>query len=99
MEESNGVLLVAIGGSSGKTTTKDMAAAILEKKMSVLKTRGNMNNLIGLPLTLFSIDKTHGAVVAELGISVEGEMSRLASISRSGRGGHNQHRKGAPRRV
>ena len=79
--KATGVLLVAIGGSSGKTTTKDMAAAILEKKMSVLKTRGNMNNLIGLPLTLFSIDKTHGAVVAELGISVEGEMSRLASIA------------------
>ncbi|HZX35631.1 MAG TPA: UDP-N-acetylmuramoyl-tripeptide--D-alanyl-D-alanine ligase [Thermodesulfobacteriota bacterium] len=76
------VLLIAISGSSGKTTTKDMAAAILEKKMSVLKTRGNMNNLIGLPLTLFSVEKTHLAVVAELGVSVEGEMSRLASIAR-----------------
>ncbi|MFZ3071824.1 MAG: UDP-N-acetylmuramoyl-tripeptide--D-alanyl-D-alanine ligase [Thermodesulfobacteriota bacterium] len=80
--KASGVLLVAIGGSSGKTTTKDMAAAILEKKMSVLKTRGNMNNLVGLPLTLFSIEKTHQAVVAELGISVEGEMTRLVSIAR-----------------
>jgi UDP-N-acetylmuramoyl-tripeptide--D-alanyl-D-alanine ligase len=76
------VPLVAVGGSSGKTTTKEMAASILGKKTTVLKTEGNRNNSIGLPLTLLGLNNVHGAAVVELGISEHGEMKRLAEICR-----------------
>lgn len=72
--------LVAISGSVGKTTTKDMAASILAVSRKVLKTEGNKNNLIGLPLTLFGLDEGVEAAVVELGISEPGEMERLVSI-------------------
>ncbi len=73
--------LVAVSGSTGKTTTKEMAAAILARSRSVLKTEGNMNNLVGLPLTLSGIKSSHRAAVVELGISGPGEMKRLVEIS------------------
>ncbi len=79
---SNRVPLVAIGGSSGKTTTKEMAVSILGIKRKVLKTEGNRNNTIGLPLTLFGLNDVHDAAVLELGISEPGEMTRLAEISK-----------------
>lgn len=72
--------LVAISGSVGKTTTKDMTASILSVSRKVLKTEGNKNNLIGLPLTLFGLDEGVEAAVVELGISEAGEMERLTSI-------------------
>ncbi len=72
--------VVAVSGSSGKTTTKEMIAAILGRTRRVLKTEGNRNNLIGLPLTLMRLDHTHEAAVVELGISEEWEMPRLARI-------------------
>ncbi|MBI3399357.1 MAG: UDP-N-acetylmuramoyl-tripeptide--D-alanyl-D-alanine ligase [Deltaproteobacteria bacterium] len=72
--------LVAVSGSCGKTTTKEMIASILKTSRCVLKTEGNLNNLIGLPLTLFSLNNIHKAVVVELGISEKGEMKRLAEI-------------------
>jgi len=72
--------VVAITGSAGKTTTKEMIAAILSRSRSVLKTEGNRNNLIGLPLTLLRLDETHEAAVVELGISEDWEMEMLVAI-------------------
>ncbi len=74
--------VIAVSGSAGKTTTKEMIASILERSRPVLKTEGNMNNLVGLPLTLFRLDNTHKAAVIELGISESWEMERLAAICR-----------------
>ena len=75
--------LLAVGGSTGKTTTKDMASLILGADgKEVLKTKGNKNNLIGLPLTLLDLDSTFDFAVVELGISVAGEMEKLAGISK-----------------
>ncbi|MBI5811015.1 MAG: UDP-N-acetylmuramoyl-tripeptide--D-alanyl-D-alanine ligase [Deltaproteobacteria bacterium] len=73
--------VIAISGSSGKTTTKEMTASILGRSRRVLKTEGNRNNLVGLPLTLFGLDRTHEAAVLELGISEPWEMERLVKIS------------------
>lgn len=72
--------VVAISGSAGKTTTKEMTASILSMSRKVLKTAGNRNNLIGLPLTLLGLDRTHTAAVVELGISESWEMARLVGI-------------------
>jgi len=74
--------VVAITGSAGKTTTKEMTASILSASRNVLKTEGNKNNLIGVPLTLFRLDETHEAAVIELGISEDWEMERLVAIVR-----------------
>jgi UDP-N-acetylmuramoyl-tripeptide--D-alanyl-D-alanine ligase len=71
---------VAVTGSAGKTTTKEMAAAILSRSRSVLKTEGNKNNLIGLPLTIFRLEAAHEAAVVELGISEDWEMERLVAM-------------------
>ncbi len=73
--------VVALSGSTGKTTTKEMTASILSRSMRVLKTEGNRNNLVGLPLTLLGLERDHDAAVVELGISVTGEMERLVEIS------------------
>ena len=74
--------IIGITGSVGKTTTKEMAAAVLSAKFSVLKTPENMNNELGVPLTLLSLDESHEAAVIEMGISDFGEMSRLAEMVR-----------------
>ena len=74
------VPLIAVSGSCGKTTTKEMIASILNTSRCILKTEGNLNNLIGLPLTLFGLNNIHKAAVVELGISMKGEMKRLAEI-------------------
>lgn len=71
---------VAVTGSVGKTTTKDMIACILEQKYKVLKTQGNFNNHIGLPLTVLGLSKNHQIAVAEMGMSGLGEISKLVSI-------------------
>ncbi|MBE7010680.1 MAG: UDP-N-acetylmuramoyl-tripeptide--D-alanyl-D-alanine ligase [Ruminococcaceae bacterium] len=73
--------LVGITGSVGKTTAKEMTAAVLETKLSVLKTQGNLNNEIGLPLTLFQLEAHHEAAVIEMGMSGFGEIDRLAQIA------------------
>lgn len=72
--------VIAVSGSAGKTTTKDMIASILAVSRPVLKTAGNLNNLIGLPLTLFGLNRDHRAAVLELGISEPFEMGRLVEI-------------------
>ncbi|MFQ5596540.1 MAG: UDP-N-acetylmuramoyl-tripeptide--D-alanyl-D-alanine ligase [Nitrospiria bacterium] len=73
--------LIGITGSNGKTTTKEITAAILGQSGPVLKTKGNLNNHIGLPLTLLGLNKDHGAAVLEMGISQKGEMRRLCDIA------------------
>ena len=78
--EQHPVPLIAISGSCGKTTTKEMVASILKKSRPIIKTEGNLNNLIGLPLTIFNLNNVHKAAVVELGISEKGEMKRLAQI-------------------
>ncbi len=75
------VPLLAITGTAGKTTTKEMAARILSESRSVLKTEGNKNNLLGLPLTLLRLKEEDEAAVVELGISEPFEMDRLVEIA------------------
>lgn len=74
--------VVGITGSVGKTSTKDMVAVVLEQKFKVLKTQGNFNNEIGLPLTIFNIEPSHQAAVLEMGMSNFGEIRSLTGISR-----------------
>lgn len=74
--------IVGITGSVGKTSTKEMIASVLSQNYQVLKTAGNFNNEIGLPLTLLRIRKEHQAAVVEMGISDFGEMHRLAKMAR-----------------
>ncbi|WP_461811109.1 UDP-N-acetylmuramoyl-tripeptide--D-alanyl-D-alanine ligase [Faecalimonas sp.] len=76
------IKVVGITGSVGKTSTKEMIASVLEQKYSVLKTEGNFNNEIGLPLTIFNIRKEHEVAVLEMGINEFGEMHRLAKVAR-----------------
>ncbi len=73
--------VVAITGSSGKTTTKEMAAAIMGREKSLLKNEGNFNNLVGLPLTIFQMNRTHEAAVLEMGTNRRGEIARLTEIA------------------
>ena len=75
------VPVLAVTGSAGKTTTKEMAAAVLGLDRSVLKTEGNLNNLIGLPLTLLGLAGHHEAAVLELGTNTPGEIARLTQIA------------------
>lgn len=74
--------VIGIVGSVGKTSTKEMTASILSQKYQVLKTEGNFNNEIGLPLTIFSIQENHEAAVVEMGISEFGEMTRLSKVAK-----------------
>ncbi len=71
--------VIGITGSVGKTSTKEMISSVLSVKNSVMKTAGNFNNEIGVPLTLFNLEKTHQCAVVEMGMSNFGEMSRLTS--------------------
>lgn len=74
--------VIGITGSVGKTSTKEMIASVLSVGYEVLKTAGNFNNEIGLPLTILRIRENHQAAVVEMGISDFGEMHRLAEIAR-----------------
>ena len=74
--------VVAITGSVGKTTTKDMTAALLALRGPVLKTEGNLNNQYGLPLTLLRLRPEHTAAVLEMGMSAPGELRALSAIAR-----------------
>ncbi len=82
VRESWGGKIAGITGSVGKTTTKEILAALLGAKLRVLKSEGNLNNEYGLPLTLFRLEETHQAAVLEMGMSRRGELARLAAIAR-----------------
>ena len=74
--------VIGIAGSVGKTTAKEMIASVLSQKYNVLKTEKNLNNELGVPLTIFRIEPEHEVAVIEMGISDFGEMSRLAKMVR-----------------
>ncbi len=75
--------VVGITGTNGKTTTKEMTAAILATKYTVLKTSGNLNNQIGLPLSIMGLESTHEAAVLEMGASAPGDIRELCEIAES----------------
>ncbi|MER2560967.1 MAG: UDP-N-acetylmuramoyl-tripeptide--D-alanyl-D-alanine ligase [Myxococcaceae bacterium] len=72
----------AVTGSNGKTTTKELIASILQTRGPALKTQGNLNNEIGVPLTLFNLEPRHVAAIVEMGMNHAGEISRLTDIAR-----------------
>ncbi len=74
--------VVAVTGSNGKTTTKDLIASVFAAAGASLASPGNYNNLLGVPLTLLGLDETHRYVAVELGISAPGEMARLGRLVR-----------------
>ena len=74
--------MIGVTGSVGKTTAKEMICAVLSARLNVLKTPENLNNEIGVPLTLLSLEDSHEAAVIEMGISEFGEMRRLAEMVR-----------------
>ena len=74
--------VVAVTGTNGKSTTKEMIASIIETKYKTLKTQGNLNNHIGLPLTLLARKPEHEVGVLEMGMSAAGEIKRLAEIAK-----------------
>ena len=75
------VKVVGITGSVGKTSTKETISSVLSEKYRVLKTLGNFNNEIGLPLTVFRLTEDDEVAVLEMGISDFGEMDRLSKIA------------------
>jgi len=72
----------AVAGANGKTTTKEMLAAILRTRGPALATEGNLNNEVGVPLTLFRLTAEHRAAVLELGMSAPGELQRLTEMAK-----------------
>ena len=74
--------VIAITGSNGKTTTKDLAAAVLERQFTVTKTFGNLNNHIGVPQTLLGISPRDQVAVLEMGMNHPGEIAPLAAMAR-----------------
>jgi UDP-N-acetylmuramoyl-tripeptide--D-alanyl-D-alanine ligase len=74
--------VIGVAGSNGKTTAKEMTAAILSQAGSCLATRGNLNNHIGVPLTLLRLEPTHHFAVVEMGANHAGEVSALVRIAR-----------------
>lgn len=75
-----GLPIVGITGTNGKTTTKELVASVLRKKYNVYSTKGNLNNHIGVPLSLLSITDKHDIAVIEMGASHPGEIRELAAI-------------------
>jgi UDP-N-acetylmuramoyl-tripeptide--D-alanyl-D-alanine ligase len=73
--------VVGVTGSTGKTTTREMIAAILATRGPCLKSEGNLNNEVGVPLTLFRLGAEHRSAVIEMGMSHPGEIARLAAIA------------------
>ncbi|MGV8984389.1 UDP-N-acetylmuramoyl-tripeptide--D-alanyl-D-alanine ligase [Clostridium sp.] len=74
--------VVGITGSTGKTSTKDLVAAVLSAKFKVFKTLGNFNNEIGLPLMIFKLDKSYDVAVLEMGMSDFGEIHNLCEVAK-----------------
>ncbi len=74
--------VIAITGSNGKTTTKEMVAHVVAQRWKTLKTEGNLNNRIGVPQTLFQLAPRHQAAVIEMGVDQQGQTTRLCEIAR-----------------
>jgi UDP-N-acetylmuramoyl-tripeptide--D-alanyl-D-alanine ligase len=81
-----GMTIVGVTGSAGKTTTKEMIAAVLGKKFTVLRSVGNLNNEFGLPLCLLRVERYQNIGVLEMGMSAKGEIRKLASIAEPNEG-------------
>lgn len=75
-------LVVGVTGSNGKTSTKEMVAAILSRHFNVLRTQGNLNTETGVPLTVLSLEPQHSALVLEMGLQHPGDIARLAAMAR-----------------
>jgi len=75
-------LVVAVTGSNGKTSTKEMIAAILAQHFNVHKTEGNLNTETGVPLTILSLESHHSALVLEMGMQRPGDIGRLAGLAK-----------------
>ena len=82
IRQKSGVTVIAVVGSVGKTSTRQMLSCVLAQKYDVLSTEGNFNNEFGLPQMLFRLEDHHQLAVLELGISHFGEMERLARVAR-----------------
>ena len=80
--ETLNIPVIGITGSVGKTTAKEMIASVLSQHYNTLKTEGNHNNQIGVPMTVSRIEAEHEAAVVEMGISGFGEMTELASVAK-----------------
>lgn len=76
-----GTRIIGITGTNGKTTTKELIATVLQKKYNVLYTQGNLNNHIGVPLTLLNLTKEHELAVVEMGANHPGEIRTLVNIA------------------
>jgi UDP-N-acetylmuramoyl-tripeptide--D-alanyl-D-alanine ligase len=81
-----GMTIIGVTGSAGKTTTKEMVAAVLGKKFTVLRSVGNLNNEFGLPLCLLRAERYQNIGVLEMGMSAKGEIRKLASIAEPNEG-------------
>ena len=81
-----GMTIIGVTGSAGKTTTKEMIAAVLGKKFTVLRSIGNLNNEFGLPLCLLRAERYQNIGVLEMGMSAKGEIRKLASIAEPNEG-------------
>jgi UDP-N-acetylmuramoyl-tripeptide--D-alanyl-D-alanine ligase len=77
-----GIPVIAVAGSNGKTTTKDLVAGVLASRYRVLATEGNLNNLIGVPATMLRINEEHQVAVVEIGTNMPGEIARLCEVLR-----------------
>ncbi|HXD81078.1 MAG TPA: UDP-N-acetylmuramoyl-tripeptide--D-alanyl-D-alanine ligase [Candidatus Acidoferrum sp.] len=75
-------LVVAVTGSNGKTSTKEMIAAILGQRFNVLRTSGNLNTETGVPLTMLALQPHHNALVLEMGMQRPGDIGRLVALAR-----------------
>lgn len=81
IRQKSGIPVIAVVGSVGKTSTRQMLSCVLSQKYNILSTEGNLNNEYGLPQTLFRLEREHELAVLELGISHFGEMDRLGAIA------------------
>ena len=81
VRRTRGIRVVGITGSAGKTTAKDLTAAVLAERFRVHKTEGNLNNAYGLPLTLLRLPEDREVAILEMGMSHRGEIARLVEIA------------------
>jgi len=76
-----GTKIIGITGTNGKTTTKELMAAVLKEKYNILYTQGNLNNHIGVPLTLLQLNPGHQLAIIEMGANHPGEIEQLCRIA------------------